>query len=148
MPSADRIECGAPVDSMTLRAADLTLPLRTVDPVLAQILHRHADSLATSRLDEPSWTERVQQELAQHNGRGPSHEIVWHTGSVTPMRGHCAVRPGAGIPSRCRTSGQLRGLSWIRRTRNQVAADRYRRGQHCGQLFLVSEPEVIMNGML
>ncbi|MGF6884611.1 AraC-like DNA-binding protein [Nocardia sp. GAS34] len=60
-----RIEFGAPVDSMTFRTRDLALPLRTADPVLAEILRRYADSLSTPILDGVPWTERVQRCLAE-----------------------------------------------------------------------------------
>lgn|GEM_PF-1987565 len=68
----DRIDFGAPCDSMTLRAADLALPLRTADPVLAGILRRHAEVLATPRLDGVPWPELVQQALATAIGAGDS----------------------------------------------------------------------------
>ncbi|WP_157355371.1 AraC family transcriptional regulator ligand-binding domain-containing protein [Nocardia terrae] len=60
----DRIEFGASADSMTLRTRDLELPLRTADPVLATIVHGHADAAPTPLLDDPSWPERVQRVLA------------------------------------------------------------------------------------
>jgi AraC-like DNA-binding protein len=49
---------------MTLRAADLELPLRTADPALAAIMERHAASLPRIQPRPTGWPDRVQQALA------------------------------------------------------------------------------------
>lgn len=59
-----RIAYGADTDSVTLRAADLALPLRTADPVLAAILERHAALLPHIQPRPTNWPDRVQQALA------------------------------------------------------------------------------------
>ncbi|GAX53386.1 AraC family transcriptional regulator ligand-binding domain-containing protein [Streptomyces olivochromogenes] len=59
-----RITYGADTDSVTLRAADLELPLRTADPALAAIMERHAASLPRIQPRPTSWPDRVQQALA------------------------------------------------------------------------------------
>ncbi|MFJ4649716.1 AraC family transcriptional regulator ligand-binding domain-containing protein [Nocardia sp. NPDC088792] len=61
----DRVEFRAPADSFTLRVADLALPLRTADPVLADIVRAHADSLPTPFLDRPRWVEQVHTALLE-----------------------------------------------------------------------------------
>lgn len=59
-----RITYGADTDSVTLRAADMELPLRTADPVLATILERHAALQPRIQPRPTSWPDRVQQALA------------------------------------------------------------------------------------
>ncbi|NKY46914.1 AraC family transcriptional regulator [Nocardia cerradoensis] len=60
----DRIDFDAPADTLTLRTADLNLPLPTADPALAQIVERYATMMATPLLCEPTWPDRVQRTLA------------------------------------------------------------------------------------
>ncbi|WP_433564687.1 AraC family transcriptional regulator ligand-binding domain-containing protein [Nocardia sp. CA-151230] len=62
------IDFDAPFDSVTLRAGDLALPLRTADPVLAEIVRGHAESLSAPMLDKPSWPEQVQRALREMLG--------------------------------------------------------------------------------
>jgi AraC-like DNA-binding protein len=60
-----RIDFDAPADTLTLRTADLHLPLPTADPALAQIVRRYATMIATPLLCEPTWPDRVQRALAK-----------------------------------------------------------------------------------
>ncbi len=60
----NRIEFDAPADSITLRAADLELPLATADPVLAGIVRRYATIVPMPLLHDVSWPDRVQRVLA------------------------------------------------------------------------------------
>ncbi|MFJ9370198.1 AraC family transcriptional regulator ligand-binding domain-containing protein [Nocardia sp. NPDC101769] len=64
------IDFDAPFDSVTLRAGDLALPLRTADPVLAKIVRGHAESLSAPLLDKLSWPEHVQRALREMLGAG------------------------------------------------------------------------------
>lgn len=66
----DRIDFDVSVDSITLRTADLQLPLRTADSALAAILRRHAALLPKGQLTEPTWPERVQHILTTLIGDG------------------------------------------------------------------------------
>jgi AraC-like DNA-binding protein len=59
-----RVVFGADADILTFRAADLALPLRTADPVLAAILLRHAATLPPLPATATSFPERLQQILA------------------------------------------------------------------------------------
>nr|WP_245400867.1 AraC family transcriptional regulator ligand-binding domain-containing protein [Nocardia albiluteola] len=63
-----RLEFGAPIDSITLRRADLARPLRTADPALARILREHAASLPRIRLDSPAWPELVHEIIVDSLG--------------------------------------------------------------------------------
>lgn len=54
----DAIEFGAPVTSFTFRLADLDSPLRTADPVLAEILVRYAES---APLPPVTWLEQFRE---------------------------------------------------------------------------------------
>ena len=58
-----RLQFGAPMTTVTFRACDLDLPLRTADPVLAGILTRYARSLPTVPLAD--WRELFRMQLAQ-----------------------------------------------------------------------------------
>ena len=60
-----RVDFDAPADTLTLRTADLHLPLPTADPALAQIVRRYATMIATPLLCEPTWPDRVQRALAK-----------------------------------------------------------------------------------
>ncbi|MFJ5301044.1 hypothetical protein [Streptomyces sp. NPDC088350] len=59
-----RLTFGADVDSVRLRSDDLSLPLRTGDPVLATILNRYAASLPQVQERPTTWPEHVQQTMA------------------------------------------------------------------------------------
>jgi AraC-like DNA-binding protein len=65
-----QVEFGAPTDQITFRAADLTLPLRTADPALAQILAQCAAALPPPQRLETTWAGQVQQALLVLLGDG------------------------------------------------------------------------------
>lgn len=72
---SSRVDFGAPVTTVTFRAADLDLPLRGADPVLARILLRYAASLPAP--PPVTWREHVQQQLADLiEGGSPSIEAL------------------------------------------------------------------------
>ncbi|MFF0456130.1 AraC family transcriptional regulator ligand-binding domain-containing protein [Nocardia africana] len=80
-----RIDFDAPADTLTLRTADLRLPLPTADPALAQIVQRYATMIATPLLCEPTWPDRVQRALAKAL---PERDATLET-----MARHLAVSP-------------------------------------------------------
>lgn len=71
----DRVDFGAPSDTVTVRKVDLDLPLLGSDPFLASVLRRHAESFphATS---ETGWLDRFRQVARESLASGPSLEGV------------------------------------------------------------------------
>ncbi|WP_067463973.1 AraC family transcriptional regulator [Nocardia amamiensis] len=67
----DRIDFGAPTDQITFRKSDLELPMRTADPVLAEILLRYAATLPPPHHREATWSGRVHHVLTAMLGDGP-----------------------------------------------------------------------------
>ncbi|GGK97103.1 AraC family transcriptional regulator [Nocardia jinanensis] len=65
-----RVDFGAPTDQITFRASDLMLPLRTADPVLADILRRYTALLPPPPRLEITWTGQVHQALTLLLGDG------------------------------------------------------------------------------
>jgi AraC-like DNA-binding protein len=63
----DRIDFGAPLTTITLRAGDLDLPLRTADPALASILTRYAETIPRP---PAGFLERFRSQLEQLTGAG------------------------------------------------------------------------------
>ena len=59
-----RIDFGAEICAMTFSRADLDLPLRRADPVLAQILRRMADAQLAVPERVPRWIDRFRDVLA------------------------------------------------------------------------------------
>lgn len=64
------IEFGAAVDAMTFRASDMELPLRTADPVLADVLRPLAETLPPPPALSRAWPERVAAALDEALDRG------------------------------------------------------------------------------
>lgn len=62
---AGRIDFGAEVSAMTFDRADLDLPLRRSDPVLARILRRIADTQLAVPERIPRWIERFREVLGE-----------------------------------------------------------------------------------
>ncbi|MFQ6226141.1 AraC family transcriptional regulator ligand-binding domain-containing protein [Nocardia sp. NPDC002869] len=65
-----RVDFGAPTDQITFRASDLSLPLRTADPVLAGILREHTAILPPPPRLEVTWSGQVHQALTLLLGDG------------------------------------------------------------------------------
>ncbi|MGW5384571.1 AraC family transcriptional regulator ligand-binding domain-containing protein [Nocardia sp. NPDC003963] len=65
-----KVDFGAPTDQITFRASDLSLPLRTADPVLAEILRGYAAILPRPPRLEVTWTGQVHQALTLLLGDG------------------------------------------------------------------------------
>lgn len=65
-----RVDFGAPTDQITFRASDLMLPLRTADPVLAEILRRYTALLPPPQRLEITWTGQVHRALTLLLGDG------------------------------------------------------------------------------
>ncbi|WP_327150345.1 AraC family transcriptional regulator [Nocardia sp. NBC_01329] len=65
-----QVDFGAPTDQITFRASDLTLPLRTADPVLADILRRYTAALPPPPRLEVTWAGQVHQALTLLLGDG------------------------------------------------------------------------------
>ncbi|MFC9896433.1 AraC family transcriptional regulator [Nocardia sp. NPDC127579] len=65
-----RIDFGAAEDSMTFHAADMDLPLRTADPVLAGVLQPLAAALPPPPPRSLAWPERVAVAIAAELDRG------------------------------------------------------------------------------
>ncbi|MEV0252129.1 AraC family transcriptional regulator ligand-binding domain-containing protein [Nocardia sp. NPDC050712] len=57
------VDFGAPSDRLTFRAADLSLPLRTADPMLAAVMSHYAEGLAAPAPRATTWTEEVHRQL-------------------------------------------------------------------------------------
>ncbi|NUR88454.1 MAG: AraC family transcriptional regulator [Nonomuraea sp.] len=69
------VDFGAPADTVTLRKADMALPLLGADPVLAAILRRYAETLP----DPPTittWLDRFRQAVLDCLEPGPSLTAV------------------------------------------------------------------------
>jgi AraC-like DNA-binding protein len=60
-----RIDFGAEVSSITLSRADLDVPLRRADPVLAQMLRRIADARLATPERVPQWIDRFRDVLGE-----------------------------------------------------------------------------------
>ncbi|MGQ4599404.1 AraC family transcriptional regulator ligand-binding domain-containing protein [Nocardia sp. R6R-6] len=65
-----QIDFGAPTDRITLRTADLALPMRTADPALADILRRCAAALPPPRRLGVTWSSKVHHALTAMLGDG------------------------------------------------------------------------------
>ncbi|MFE3446073.1 AraC family transcriptional regulator ligand-binding domain-containing protein [Nocardia sp. NPDC059180] len=65
-----RIEFGAPTDQITFRVTDLALPMRTADPVLADILCRYAAMQPPPLRLAVTWSGQVHQVLIALLGDG------------------------------------------------------------------------------
>lgn len=65
-----RIEFGAPTDQLVFRVADLARPLTTADPMLAEILLRHAETAAV-RHPAVTCSEQLHHILLGMLGNGP-----------------------------------------------------------------------------
>jgi len=77
----ERIDFDAPADTLTLRTADLNLPLPTADPALAQIVQRYATMMATPLLCEPTWPDECSAHWSTHCVNGTRHSRRWPAGS-------------------------------------------------------------------
>jgi AraC-like DNA-binding protein len=78
-----RIDFGAPVTTLTFRAADLALPMLGADPVLAHLLRQHAALLPVP--SPPSWREHFQGLIAKAIRQGtPSLDTMARRLSVSP----------------------------------------------------------------
>lgn len=64
------IDFGAPADRITFRTADLALPLRTADPILAGLLQRYAGTLPQPTRPI-TWSQRLHELLTEMVGEGP-----------------------------------------------------------------------------
>jgi len=79
----ERIDFDAPATTFTFRAADLDLPMREADPVLAGILTRYAASLPPPGL--ATWHEHFQRQLSEMLEQGsPSLEVLARRLVVSP----------------------------------------------------------------
>ncbi|MGF6883573.1 AraC-like DNA-binding protein [Nocardia sp. GAS34] len=65
----ERIDFGAPTDRITFRTADLTLPLRTADPMLAAVLRRYA-ATQPKTVRAATWSQRLHEVLIPMLGDG------------------------------------------------------------------------------
>ncbi|MFQ6326887.1 AraC family transcriptional regulator ligand-binding domain-containing protein [Nocardia sp. CWNU-33] len=65
----DQLEFGAATNRVTFRAADLGLPSRTADPMLAAVLLQNADKRWLPRV--VTWRDRLHAELLGMIGEGP-----------------------------------------------------------------------------
>ncbi len=77
----DRIEFGAPADSITFHAADAAAPLRRADPALGALLRGHADLvLANSRARFPVRWSRSGPPSTRPSPTGTSASTAWPGG--------------------------------------------------------------------
>lgn len=77
-----QVDFDLPVNTLTFRKADLNLPLRAADPVLAGILRRYA---ATLPLPEPvTWHGQFRMLLTDMLAEGPSLEAVARRLAMSP----------------------------------------------------------------
>jgi hypothetical protein len=67
----DEVDFAAPANSVTLRKADMDLPLLGADPTLASILRRHAESLPPAP-SVTTWLDQFRQVLAESLNPAPS----------------------------------------------------------------------------
>ncbi|NRQ31213.1 AraC family transcriptional regulator [Nonomuraea sp. NN258] len=67
----DDVHFGAPADAVTVRKADMNLPVLGFDPMLASILRRHADALPRPPA-ATTWLDRFRQVLRESLGSGSS----------------------------------------------------------------------------
>ncbi|NEW46301.1 AraC family transcriptional regulator [Nocardia cyriacigeorgica] len=115
-----RIDFGAPTDQITFRTADLALPMRNADPVLAEILRRYAAAQPPPRRLEITWTGQVHQVLLTLLGDG----------RVTIDR---AARYMATSTRSLQRRLADEGTTWTReldRARSALVEQRIHRGRH------------------